>query len=96
MSYLTDGCWSPTRPSVFFTARMDGAIDVWDYLFKQTEPTFTVQVGSSPLHSIKPQERGKLLASSARDGSVTLFELSDSLSKPQNNEKKIFSEVILS
>ena len=21
---LTDGCWSPTRPSLFFTTRMDG------------------------------------------------------------------------
>jgi dynein intermediate chain 2 len=44
MSYLTDGCWSPTRPSVFFTSKMDGSIDIWDYLFKQTEPTYTVQV----------------------------------------------------
>eukprot|EP00960_Hanusia_phi_P057993 763736-Hanusia_phi.AAC.2 len=23
-SYLTDGCWSPTRPGVFFTTKMDG------------------------------------------------------------------------
>lgn len=95
LSYLTDGCWSPTRPSVFFTSKMDGSIDIWDYLFKQTEPTYTVQVGTSPLHSIKAQERGKLLAASARDGSVTLLELSESLSKLQNNEKKIFSEVLI-
>jgi len=94
MSYLTDGCWSPTRPSVFFTSKMDGSIDIWDYLFKQVEPTYTVQVGNSPLHSIKAQEHGKLLAASARDGSVTLLELSESLSKLQNNEKKIFSEVL--
>jgi dynein intermediate chain 2 len=45
------------------------------------------------LHSIKAQEHGKLVAASARDGSMTLFELSEGLSKLQNNEKKIFSEV---
>ncbi|KAJ3305547.1 Dynein intermediate chain 2, axonemal [Kappamyces sp. JEL0829] len=44
MSYLTDGCWSPTRPSVFFTAKMDGSIDIWDYVFKQVEPSLTVQM----------------------------------------------------
>jgi dynein intermediate chain 2 len=93
--YLTDGCWSPTRPSVFFTSKMDGSIDIWDYIFKQNEPTLTVQVGTAPIHSIKVQEHGKLIAAASRDGSTTIFELSDGLSKQQNNEKKIFSEVLL-
>jgi dynein intermediate chain 2, axonemal len=93
-SYLTDGCWSPVRPSVFFTAKMDGTVDIWDYLFKQTEATHTIQVSTSPLHSVKVQEHGKLVAISARDGSMTLLELSDGLSKIQNNEKKIFSEML--
>ena len=47
MSYLTDGCWSPVRPGVFYTSRMDGALDVWDYLFKQNEPTLSIQVRGS-------------------------------------------------
>jgi dynein intermediate chain 2, axonemal len=42
-SYLTDGCWSPTRPGVFFTAKMDGTLDIWDYFYKQNDPTFTIQ-----------------------------------------------------
>jgi len=29
-AYLTAGCWSPTRPGVFFLTRADGWIDVWD------------------------------------------------------------------
>lgn len=41
---MTDGCWSPARPAVFFTSKMDGTLDVWDYLFKQNEPTLTIQV----------------------------------------------------
>lgn len=28
-SYLTAGCWSPTRPGVFFVTRMDGVVDIW-------------------------------------------------------------------
>lgn len=30
-SYLTSGCWSPTRPGVLFTTKLDGTLDVWDY-----------------------------------------------------------------
>ena len=44
MSYMTDGCWSPVRPAVFFTTKMNGTVDVWDYLFKQNDPTLSIQV----------------------------------------------------
>ena len=44
MSYMTDGCWSPVWPAVFFTTKMDGTLDVWDYLFKQNDPTLSIQV----------------------------------------------------
>ena len=44
MAYLTDGCWSPTRPAVFYTTRMDGTLDIWDFLFKQNDPTLSIQV----------------------------------------------------
>ncbi len=92
-SYLTDGCWSPTRPSVFFTAKMDGTLDIWDYLYKQNAPTLSVQVCSAPLHSVKVQESGGLLAATARDGSTTILSLSNSLSKIQSDEKSLFSTV---
>lgn len=72
---------------------MDGSIDVWDYLFKQNEPTLTVQVGNSPIHCVKVQEHGKLIAATARDGSTTILEVSDALSKLQANEKNIFTQV---
>ena len=45
-AYLTDGCWSPTRPGVFFVTKMDGTLDIWDLVFKQKEPTITIQVSS--------------------------------------------------
>lgn len=46
LSYLTDGCWSTVRPSVFFTTRSDGTLDVWDFLFKQNNPSLSLKVGS--------------------------------------------------
>lgn len=33
-AYLTDGCWSPTRPGVFYLTRMDGFLDVWDFHYR--------------------------------------------------------------
>jgi dynein intermediate chain 2 len=41
---LTDGCWSPTRPSVFFTTRMDGCLDCWDILYQQRAPLLSIKV----------------------------------------------------
>lgn len=43
-NYLVGGSWSPVRPGVFFLSKMDGTVDVWDYLFKQNEPVLTLQV----------------------------------------------------
>lgn len=61
MSYMTDGCWSPVRPAVFFTTKMDGTVDVWDYLFKQNDPTLTIQVLKHPrkLTQINPFSGGR-------------------------------------
>lgn len=95
-TYLTDGVWSPTRPSVFVTAKMDGSVDVWDFMFKQNSPTLTVQVSSAPIQSVKFQDSGRLLAVGARDGTTTLVELSESLAKLQPNEKAVFSAVRVS
>jgi dynein intermediate chain 2 len=73
---------------------MNGSVDIWDYTLKQNEPCLTVQVSQAPLQSMKVQDHGSLLAVTACDGSTTLLELSDSLSKIQNNEKNIFSQMM--
>ncbi|ORZ39046.1 WD40-repeat-containing domain protein [Catenaria anguillulae PL171] len=93
-SYLTDGCWSPVRPSVFFTGKSDGSVDVWDCLFKQHTPTLSVPVGNSPVTSLKVQEHGRMMAVTSRDGSTTLLELSESLSRMQPGEKATFSQML--
>lgn len=60
MSFLTDACWSPIRPSVFFTVKMDGVLDVWDILFKQNDPTLSLKVPHPPI--IKKPSCGSCLS----------------------------------
>ena len=44
-AYLTGGCWSPTRPGVFFLTRADGMINVWDYNLQQQTAVYEHKVG---------------------------------------------------
>ncbi|XP_063716871.1 dynein intermediate chain 3, ciliary-like [Symsagittifera roscoffensis] len=89
MHYLTDACWSTQRPSVFFTTKMNGKLDVWDLLFKQNDPVLSVQVTDGPLHCLRMQENGSHIGVGSKDGTVTLLELSNSLYTLQRNEKAL-------
>merc|ERR1719410_1459435 len=86
-SYLTAGTWSPTRPGVFFTAKKDGVVDVWDYFYKQTEPIVALKIGEHPLTSISAQSQGKLLAVGNQNGATTILELCPSLVESSVQEK---------
>eukprot|EP00899_Mesostigma_viride_P004738 jgi/Mesvir1/14265/Mv09698-RA.1 len=92
-SYLTGGCWSPTRPGVFFTIKMDGTLDVWDFFYKQNDPNLIVQVNDSGLTSFKIQDQGKLVATGAADGSTTLLDLCDGLAQVQQSEKQSIAQM---
>lgn len=96
IAHLLDGCWSPVRPSVFFTVKMDGTLDVWDILFKQNDPTLCLKVCDEALYSIKVQDNGRFLACGSQLGTTTLLEISAGLCSLQKNEKALVSEVIYS
>lgn len=64
MSYLMDACWSPVRPSVFFSVKMDGTMDIWDILLKQNEPTLSLKVVLGLVKSgCEEEEAGSFLTS---------------------------------
>jgi dynein intermediate chain 2 len=93
--YTTCASWSPSRPAVAFTGKSDGTVDVYDYLFKSNEPALTLQVGDAAVRSVMPTEFSPLLACGCYDGSVTLFELSDSLVTMQGaNEKAAMAAML--
>lgn len=91
-SYLTAGCWSPTRAGVFFVTRMDGVVDIWDYFYRQNEVAYSHKVCDAMLSSIAVQGTsqigGKLVAIGDNTGTVSLLELCESLAAPQANERK--------
>ncbi|CAF0850563.1 unnamed protein product [Adineta steineri] len=92
MHALTDAQWSPIRGSIFYTTKMDGTLDVWDILFKQNEPTLSIQVVDEPLHCLRVQEtHGRLVACGSQNGTVTLVEVSDNLCTQGKSEKGLVS-----
>lgn len=90
-SYLTGGCWSPTRIGVFYTINTDGGMSVWDFYHRQNEAAYTHKVGDAALSSIavqgNSQSGGKLVAVGDVDGTVSLLKVCESLSSPQKDEK---------
>ena len=93
-AHLTGGTWSPSRPGVFFTVKTDGGLDVWDYYYKQNEPTLTVQVTDKALTSFNVQDTGRLVTVGAADGSATLLELCEGLVALQPNEKGAINQML--
>lgn len=45
---MTAGEWSPTRPGVFFVARNNGSIDLWDLADSSSKPSLNTMI-SSPI-----------------------------------------------
>eukprot|EP00042_Codosiga_hollandica_P043770 m.420643 g.420643 ORF g.420643 m.420643 type:complete len:780 (-) comp56637_c0_seq4:151-2490(-) len=86
-NYLTDGCWSPSRPSVFFTSAMDGSMHIWDFLLKPGQPSFSMKVCEGGLQSLRVQEQGCYITCGGKNGDVALVELGSSVSKLQPSEK---------
>ncbi|PAA58417.1 hypothetical protein BOX15_Mlig004797g1, partial [Macrostomum lignano] len=90
---LTDGCWSTARPGVFFTSKTDGTLDVWDLLFKQNDPTLTVQVCDEPLQCLRLQEHGRLMACGSQSGVATIVELSEGFYAQNRNERNLVNAI---
>ena len=97
-SYLTGGCWSPTRAGVFYVTRDDGVLDVWDISHNQNEVAYSHKVSDAALSSISvqgnTQEGGKLVAVGDANGTVSLLEVCDSLAKPRPNEKSTVNALL--
>ena len=78
---LNDGCWSPTRPSMFFLARNDGWVEGWDIIDKQSGPVVAKEVHSGPTHCLAPHSGGSLLCVGCHDGGIALLQLSRDLTE---------------
>ncbi|KAL0233416.1 hypothetical protein PCE1_001931 [Barthelona sp. PCE] len=96
-SYLTSGQWSPTRPSCFLTTRLDGHLDVWDVLHKQTGPVISLHLSNAGLHKVEienaGQGRGQRAAVGVKNGDVHIVHMSNSLVHSSSSEKTILQSL---
>lgn len=96
-SYLTGGCWSPSRVGVFYVIGTDGFLNIWDFLHRQNDVVYSHKIGNAPLSSIgiqgNLQSGGKLVAVGDSNGAVSLLEVCDSLAVPQNGEKAAINAI---
>merc|ERR1711907_827484 len=74
--------------------KMDGTLDVWDYFYKQNDPTLSLQVDGDGLRTIKMQDGGGILAAGSVDGSVYMLELCEGLAVMQGNEKNSVMQML--
>ena len=72
------GCWSPSRPGVFFIGRTDGYLEVWDLMDRSHEPIMKQNVSSSALTALDPLSLTKelmLLAIGDSNGTLNLLQV---------------------
>ncbi|KAL5970687.1 Dynein intermediate chain 3 ciliary [Taenia solium] len=86
-SGATDGCWSSVRPALFFMTRLNGCLELWDYVFKQREPTLNIKISDESLHCVRVNEDGQLVAVGSHSGVTTILELSGGFTAAAKNEK---------
>mmetsp|Transcript_45161 Transcript_45161/g.144663 ORF Transcript_45161/g.144663 Transcript_45161/m.144663 type:complete len:571 (-) Transcript_45161:80-1792(-) len=92
-SFLTAAAWSPTRPGVFFLCRQDGKMDVWDYYYRMNEVSLSQKISDASLSSLSVQAGGSLAAVGDADGTITLMQLCDGLTKMAPNEKNLLGSM---
>ena len=105
-SFLMDGCWSPSRPGLFFVTRKDGWLDIWDYYYRQNEVALSQKISDYALTSISINkvtgisqigtphpEVGRFCAIGDAEETIILLKLCDSLHQQQNDEKNVINEI---
>jgi len=70
-AYLTDGCWSSSRPGLFYLTRIDGFLDVWDFFYRQNECAYSQKISDSPLTSISVNQ--SMVAIGDSEGTVSIM-----------------------
>ncbi|KAM9358400.1 dynein axonemal intermediate chain 3 [Symphorus nematophorus] len=87
----TVGCWSLTRPAVFFIGKEDGSIEVWNLLLKTSEPVQVhAHITNAKISCIKPwiaSSKQHFLAVTDDLGVVLVLEIPKSLYVPFGSER---------
>jgi dynein intermediate chain 2 len=85
---LSCGAWSPSRPGLFITARIDGVLDFYDYHYQMNQIAYSHKLGDIPIRACSPSGTGRLVAAGDSSGVVSLVRLCEELSVPSSNAEK--------
>ncbi|XP_054459355.1 dynein axonemal intermediate chain 3 [Anoplopoma fimbria] len=89
----TVGCWSLSRPAIFFIGKVDGSIEVWNLLEKTIEPAQVhAHITNAKITCIKPwtaSSKQHFLAVTDDLGMLRVFEIPKSLYVPSRSENLI-------
>ncbi|KAL7754264.1 hypothetical protein RI367_000245 [Sorochytrium milnesiophthora] len=95
-TYLTGGLWSPTRPGVFFIAKADGVIEIWDIMDRSHLPSHTQSLSSIAITSLavhtyfhKGRVHQQFMAVGDDDGTLHVLEVPKTLYRAAKNELSI-------
>uniref|UniRef100_A0A3P9IXP1 WD repeat domain 63 n=1 Tax=Oryzias latipes TaxID=8090 RepID=A0A3P9IXP1_ORYLA len=87
---ITVGCWSLSRPAVFFIGKANGCLEVWNLLENSVKPVHVqMHITSSRITCLKPWAvslKKHFLAVTNDLGSLRIFEILRTLYHPSKNE----------
>lgn len=94
-SYLTAGAWSPTRPAVLMVASADGSLFVWDFTDSSYRPSIELKATHTKITAMEflpsSHSRQQLLAVGDESGTLHIFEVARTITRPINREEAIMS-----
>lgn len=98
-SYLTAGCWSPTRPAVLLVACADGCVLAWDFTDTSYKPSIPLKATNHRITSMQyllddNRNRQQLLAAGDETGTLHIFEIPRVLQRPLHNEEAIMDKFL--
>lgn len=96
--HLTNGMWSPTRPTVLFLSCFDGHIQVWDFADSSFKASMELKATHSPITSMlfwhHDSKKQQLLAVGDNEGTLHIFDIPRTLLKPLNKEEKLMKSFL--
>lgn len=91
-SNITCAQWSPTKASLFFVARYDGIIELWDLLTRTDVPSITYDSGGSIITVITQHKLSlpmDVLIIGDRKANLRVFTLPPAVSRPKADDIQV-------
>ncbi|BET01373.1 Hypothetical protein NTJ_14189 [Nesidiocoris tenuis] len=86
---ISSAAWNPHRTSVFYVAKKDGSMDIWDLLLRSDQPVHSHLISKLPLSVIACHDDGLLTAVGDDEGTATIVETSHHYQRIGKMEKQL-------